>query len=908
MRRFPTTRMAGNLRWTRSGVVWADWILTGLPYGLRGRQDKLDVKSLHTGLLRALPGESLLLGLSAGTDPAAIVERMLDGIDPDQAPDWVAECEATLNTLAHIAPGERVYWLSVPLAQGRPLDIARQSAVAAVGEIADRFALPRQGVSREELERRLAQAERIRARIPGPFRPVPASPAQMAWLDLHAQQRGLQMDANIPAAPVAASAGPTGTAPAGSQSVVFSEPLLDEGGQADLAGDGPSWRSWTAGLNPLGRRFLKVTRPDDPADPSASYQSLLVMAGTPAGGHEFPGSEVLGRIDEFGLDVDWAMRLEVKSRSSVALANERALKSLNEQCEQREGEQTHAVGVLDKVRDALTEYTALLAADEHEVECRATVVFCVASPTADGATWQAQALAGCFADMGYRLAQPLGMQTRLWWTMQPGVPASATFRECVQITTSEQLAGLVPLTSNRVGDRAGVLLALNISNGPLLSELEPCGPTAVILHDFEGASESGKDESASFAVSAELGAGKSYLLKSVGGWTCDRGGQVVLTDRTASGEYAKWATSVADCAVASISAEPGWSLDPLRLFGPIHGARVAQSFFTPLLNVAATSPEGALLSSCLEPAYLAEKDITSVGALMKHLACRPEQGARDLARLMGVYASKDFGRVIFDESVPALSLDAQGIVIRTHQVRLPTKDELSTEHLFKMLPLEKVYGRAVFALTSELARTVCFSDPSQFALFINDETHATTSSPEGQAAIEEFIRDCRKHKAAIGLGSHDAADFGSEVMRELIPTRILMRHRSVPLAKRGLNWIGADQDDQSLVDLVTKDMSPVKRKSDDDRFVEEHRRGECLFRDSSGNIVRAKIMGPQLDARATASKTSAQAQGKLAKAQSKAQSKGQPGAGAAAGLTSALVGGLSGGLTKKAAADDGSAA
>ena len=47
--RIPTRSMACNLRWTRSGTVWADWILTGLPYGLRPTKDKHIVRSLAPG-------------------------------------------------------------------------------------------------------------------------------------------------------------------------------------------------------------------------------------------------------------------------------------------------------------------------------------------------------------------------------------------------------------------------------------------------------------------------------------------------------------------------------------------------------------------------------------------------------------------------------------------------------------------------------------------------------------------------------------------------------------------------------------------------------------------------------------------------------------------------------------------
>ena len=76
--RTPTRSMAANLRWTRSGTVWADWILTGLPYGLRPTKDKRGVRALHTALLRGLPGESLLLGVRSGLDPAVIVSKMLE--------------------------------------------------------------------------------------------------------------------------------------------------------------------------------------------------------------------------------------------------------------------------------------------------------------------------------------------------------------------------------------------------------------------------------------------------------------------------------------------------------------------------------------------------------------------------------------------------------------------------------------------------------------------------------------------------------------------------------------------------------------------------------------------------------------------------------------------------------------
>jgi hypothetical protein len=165
--------------------------------------------------------------------------------------------------------------------------------------------------------------------------------------------------------------------------------------------------------------------------------------------------------------------------------------------------------------------------------------------------------------------------------------------------------------------------------------------------------------------------------------------------------------------------------------------------------------------------------------------------------------------------------------------------------------LEKIYGRAMYALIAATARWLCFSDPTVLGLFVVDEAHHITASPEGEREIIDFVRDGRKHRAAVALGSHDPeADFGSPTLRGLIPTRILMRHRNRDLARRGLAWIDMDPDDDDLVQMLTEDTSPVGPDG-----VAEHRRGEALMRDSSGNIGRIKVLAPSLPDRNRAVRT-----------------------------------------------------
>jgi hypothetical protein len=419
------------------------------------------------------------------------------------------------------------------------------------------------------------------------------------------------------------------------------------------------------------------------------------------------------------------------------------------------------------------------------------------------------------------------------------------------------MATTVPLASIGLGDTKGTLLGLNIAHGPMLGPHMTCGSTSVIHHDLEGATD--RDVSGSVAIAGELGAGKSAAIKVLTGPVIDRGGRAIIADRTAMGEYERWADSITNAVVVDV-ADPALSLDPLRLFDSATGSWVAQSFLTPLLNVAPTSAQGAALSEVLEAAYLERFSISSLGALAEHLVSADcvVPGADEVGRVMRVFAYKSIGRVIFDPTIPALDLDSPAIVIRTHNLQLPTHDELQHEHLFRQLPLEKIFGRAMYALIAALARRICFADLDQLGVFVVDEAHSVTISPEGEREIVDFVRDGRKHRAAVLLGSHDPmADFGSPTLRGLIPTRILMRHRDKTLAERGLAWLDLDPADEDLVNLVRTNMSPLVAG----KGVPEHRRGECLMRDSSGNVGRGKVLLPSLPERARAVKTSGALEG-----------------------------------------------
>ena len=104
-------------------------------------------------------------------------------------------------------------------------------------------------------------------------------------------------------------------------------------------------------------------------------------------------------------------------------------------------------------------------------------------------------------------------------------------------------------------------------------------------------------------------------------------------------------------------------------------------------------------------------------------------------------------------------------VFGTNGVKLPTQAELESSHLYHRLGVEKLFGQAFYLLIAKYAHEVCFSDPSRPAVFAVDETWRVTLSEEGAAIVLEFIRDGRKVKAIILLGSHDPdVDFGGETL------------------------------------------------------------------------------------------------------------------------------------------------
>jgi hypothetical protein len=818
--------MTEHLMWTRSGTIWATWRLQGLAKGFGTSETTQASKRAHGDLVRSIIGEFMLLGLTADLDPVVIVDQMLDGIDIAEHPGWAEEALLTLDSLAERPLGKREFWLSVPLRAGNWKN--RANAIARIAETKTREAasLPVRPPSAQEISAAMQQAGRVEEALPAVFAPRRATVAEQVWIAVHSQNRGLGLDQAAPTASGIATGGVaeryakrSDRAARISGPSVFPNPLLDEAGQSDLT-------KATQRFDPLSRRYLKIR---NVREETTSYQVMLALAGSPKGGWD-EDVDWMGRIDELGVEADWVWRLNTVRGRDAKDRNKRVEANINDQFEQQAGTAaiTGGGGELDDASTALHDYHQALGSSEKEVEVQGTLIVAVGGATAQEAQQKAQFLAKDFKNLDFPMEIALGAQEALWWAMQPGVPTERQVREFTEITTGEDFSTLVPLTSSDLGDDRGFLFAENITSGTA----RPC------LLDLEG--QIAGDISGSIGAFGEPGGGKSVLIKDVLGSVHDRGGRFIAIDRTQAREYGTFAKSL-DASHTTIVdlTEPDFSLDPLRVFGPLIGAGHMQTLFSALLGVPARSPGGVMLSELLEPEYAVEHKLVDSGALLEHVRelGKKDAEAKNLAGLMGLYANKQYGAVLFDSTLPPLDLTSRGIVFLTHGVALPEEHEINNPALFSELALPKLFGRAMYALLISVAREICFTNRHELTLFAVDECFHVTASVEGRQELTTFYRDGRKHKAPILVASQDARDAGDEVSRGFIKNRILMRQTDTDLAIANLEWFHKGfGDDADLVRLVTEDLSPLGP----DNKVPEERRGEGLMRDARGRMGKIR--------------------------------------------------------------------
>ncbi|MEV6280194.1 ATP-binding protein [Nocardia sp. NPDC051832] len=812
----PSAAIRGHLQFTHAGLVTATYFVNPLGYGLRGAGDKFEVKSAHHALVNNLPDGSLLLGIQAQQNTLDVLSKMVEGVDLEDCPDYADEVVVSYHRVCAIAPRTRIHLLSIPVGSANPGSSALARLWRGGTATVDATAL-----SRMDLEFYEKQANTILSRIGGEFDPVPVPAALFQWLWEHYLGRGAGGD---PVAPTRAGTVEDATA------AVFRAAALDEGAQTDSS----------RRVRPSFVPVIKILQPD--SDYAPSYQAMLTPRSFPYAGMNFPGgSEFLNVVEGFdGITIDWGMRISTKPAEVVLKNNELSLRRLGEQMDQRDQEVTFAQNTLMSKAQLLGEYNNHFEVNSGESEVTFTTVIAVGGASAEKTIDAVNALKRRYKRFQVEMTAPVGAQVDLWSMLVPGSPPRRAYDDFAHIVPSDMWAGFVPFVSNQIGDDSGPVIGVNLLSG----NFEPIhfGIMEAALHDL----------SASFAVTGELGSGKSYFLKLMAVLVHDMGGQFLAIDRSQVGEWEHFATAIDNAIVIDLS-NPTVSLDPLRMFDPrVAGERTLDTIL-PLLDLSPTSGPGVAAGSLLSVKGLTQHGIRSLLDLVQvagQLRDRAGAGADFADLAVRLESLIERVPVLFDPTLKPLRLNAAATVVRSHKLALPTAEELTTPHLYNRLPLTKRLGTALYELVGVAAREAFLTDNGRFGLLVGDEAHHFTQTQVGAAVTSDFSRDGRKHLAAIGLASHDPATDFQGAAHNLIPNRFVFRQRDDTLARNSLAWLGVDLEEAPyLVQILREETSPPVGPG---RQVPEERRGEMFMRDALNRIGRGKVFGPARADRAEA--------------------------------------------------------
>ena len=594
-------------------MITATYFINPLGYGLRKASDKFDVKAAHHALVTNLPNGSLLLGIQARLSTVDVLGKMVEGVDLDECEDYAVEVVASYERIRAIAPQTRIFLLSIPVGSGNQATSALSRMWRGSTPTIDATAL-----SAADLEQYDEKATEILSRIGGEFDPVPVPAALFQWLWEHYLARGALGDPDAP-------------------------DRRGRPGRRDLRGiplGGPRRGRAVRRRRRIRPSFVpvvKVVQPD--YDYRPSYQTMLTPRSFPYAGMTFPGgSEFLNVVEGMqDVTVDWGIRVSTKPAEQVLRSNELNLRRLGEQLDQRDQEVSFAQNTLMSKARMLGEYNNHFEVNGGESEVSFTTVIAVGGPSREVTLDAVNTIKRRYKRFQVELTAPVGAQVDLWSMLIPGSPPRRAFDDFAHIVPSDMWAGFVPFTSSQIGDDSGPVIGVNLLSG----NFEPIhfGIMEAALHDL----------SASFAVTGELGSGKSYFLKLMAVLVHDMGGQFLAIDRSQVGEWEYFAHSIDNAVVIDLS-NPTVSLDPLRLFDPRVAGERAMDSLLPMLDLSPTSGPGAAAGNLLTAKGIAEHRIRSLSDLYRVvLRLRELPGASeeyaDLAARLGAIAGPGAGAV-----------------------------------------------------------------------------------------------------------------------------------------------------------------------------------------------------------------------------------------------------------------------
>lgn len=788
--------LAGNCLWTAEGTVVAVWRVNGVNHARLSEIQQLAWFTACKGAMVSLPGSWTTIEAATPVDPAEVVTAMVDGVDVSVNREWAATALDTLDGLAAARLFRRESYLLCEL----PVD-HRRGFRDGLRSFTDKFSKappPPGGEEVAGVRERSSRLGRSLGLLLGSESVSEATPEEILWLGVRAALRGTSTEPTRPTFTGAHSPGPNGAT-----MMTLTLPHVVEaeiGGRTD-------------------RRVLAVTSED-----GTTYQTFAVVAETPEEWF-FPAHRpLLERLDDLDFPVDVIVR--VKSTDSFAAQGgiKRKKRELENQFEQYAGDSAGPPPSLSEALAALEHEQAELAATGSN-RLRALVTLALGAETPDELALRVDQLRDVFKVDQYSVPRPPGQQRALWRTTQVGGPAVAMAGSFEQFLLPPALAGLGLWRGQRVGDDRGGLVAVNVdaaghppvlfcpSSGPSLPP--PKGP-----------------RSGSFGVVGDLGSGKSFFVKYVAVNTVRRGGRCCCTDRTAEREYARIADWFGDLGqVVQLSGEQAgrWSLDLLRVLSGDEAVNTTTGFITLLTGTAPTEPGGAAVRRAVKAV---QREGGGMDRIHAALLADGSPYATDVAEILSIYLDSDLARIVFDPTVPPVSVTGRFIVFALPGLVLPSGEQLADR---RQLNPEHVFGSALVYATTAISRHIAFSTP-EFCLVVADEAHVYRN-PQGKALLEGLVLEGRRARAGVAWSSQRPSHMGDPGLVSLLGSRFAFRV-DPGAARECLEFVGADPSPKNL------------------QAISEGRlAGQGFYSDGDGTVALIQVLQPRDEALREAMRT-----------------------------------------------------
>lgn len=794
----PPIAVIDNLIFTKGGV-YAEFLITGQPAGMMPFGEKREIAERHRPLVRQLPSGLVLWGVCAPLSPQRLKRRMLAGKAHKEA--WVREVRAwdallesqpnganrppedgsqgvpteIENTNDGAEPAslmfyEHIFGLRVPVDAG----MAGRSGAGAVAKAWDVVA-GRDHDDPQTLEAYSEVVESVLRQIPDEFEARPATPRQIQWR-YHRRWR------------LGADATPFPHDDDGPRRLTAADftgaPVeFDEGDQRTRRQS----RSWLRRHLPSMKRIVRLGS----ADGAQSYQALLPVQELPRGGLAYPGAEyLLSAYDvDVDADVDWEHHVTVRSREKGINRVDRALRNLDDQAYQRGGRRASTTD-LEQRYESGEDYNAQLQSSTLERETEWTTVIAVGSTSAKATEHSAQRLRTHFAEeLETTLGNPRGAQRALWQLGHPGSENRAPRSQFCQLTTTEHWSRFAPFLSSELGHETGILLAENLATRR---------PTPVLL-DMEGTTERRGAPGILFVGTS--GGGKSQGSKRVVDGLLKRGSQASIID---PGTMREWEAALAHHGDRVVAIDPTggkWSLDGLQLFPREKAAEHMLDHLLPMMGVAPDDDLADKLRYLLRPD---RRVAETMGGVLRYLndlrGTEKDEYARLTAKLNS-WASEDYLRAVFDESLPAPPIREKDAVIwLTSELELPKTGDTDQLHLYQRQTRRARAGLAIYGMIASLTRLTYTGAnrprPDAFGWLVAEEARTYLTSPVGRDdTLRTATQGRKEHYGFIGISQH-FEDFEG-IGAQNLPMRIITPFKPTEreYAREAFRKLGIDPDE-----------------------------------------------------------------------------------------------------------------